>query len=368
MKEFSLTLPRRIIYGRGIISKIAEIAEFGRRCVIFAGRRFAESSGLLGSVRKYLKTAGVDVEVFRGIEPEPDLEQLQGAIDFCKGKKPDVVVGIGGGSVLDVAKAAAALMNEDGAPREYQSGRKIIKRGAPFVAVPTTCGSGAEATYNSVILDREKCAKRSIRDFKMMAQLVIVDTELVLSLPRETLSVCAADALCHAIEGYISKNANPFTDTLAEEAIRIIAFSLQKAVHNEDKDAKQSLCFASLLGGVVLANAGLGACHGLAASIGAITGASHGLVCAILLPSTLRFNADVCAPKLKKIASFFESSDAIKAVERLFCSVGIPKNLGSVGLRRENLKSAAENVSSSVRHNPKEATFSDLLWIMENTL
>jgi alcohol dehydrogenase class IV len=269
------------------------------------------------------------------------------------------VIGLGGGSVIDVAKAAAALVNETAKSAEYQMGRKIEKTGIPFIACPTTAGTGAEVTYNSVLTNRNR--KLSIRDHRMMAKRAIVDPELTYTVPRDVASACGMDGLIHAIEGFCSNSSNIFTDALAEKAIKLFSENLKRAVDG-DRDAKDAVSLASTMAGIVLANAGLGAVHGLAASLGGFYNIPHGISCAQLLIPVLRYNLDAIREKLSVMQKIF-GREPIGFLDGLMDDLGLKDRF--IKPKEEALAEIAKNVSGSVRYNPKNLSHKDFINILK---
>ena len=212
-------------------------------------------------------------------------------IKIARKKKSDVVIGLGGGSAMDAAKAIASLARQSGTIWEYHSGKKIEKEGLPFVAIPTTAWTGAEITNNSVLTDRKVSLKKSIRSPYMIARVALVDPDLTLFLPSQVTAYTGMDAFTQALESYVTRTSNPITDTLALQAIEIIFQNLPQAVANgKDAETRGKMALGSLLSAMAFSNSGLGAVHGLAHPIGARFGVPHGLACAILLPHVIGFN------------------------------------------------------------------------------
>jgi alcohol dehydrogenase class IV len=381
MEYFNLIFPSKIIFGVGSIRVLGEEASrFGEKALLVTGVESLRRLKILEEVEENLKKAKIKIFHFEGVKKEPDIEILEKAREFSKRTNLDMVIGIGGGSVLDVAKATAALYNEEGSCREYQEGRRIENLGIPFIAVPTTSGSGSEATYNSVILDREKKAKRSIRDFSLMAKLVIVDPKLTLKVPFQIKATTSMDALVHAIEGYMSRNSNHFTDNLALSAINLIQANIREVVYKEDNiSAHEHMSLAALKAGMVLANAGLGAIHGIAASLGAYLNVSHGLSCAVLLPKVLKFNEEVSGLKfyhlLQALGGHAEGLSIMEAcencillLEKMMLDLKIPFHLERFDISNEDIEYIANNCSSSIRFNPRELKREDIIDLIKKAL
>jgi alcohol dehydrogenase class IV len=366
---FRFIAPQKIIFGREAIEGIGEeVRVLGKRILLVSGRGSMRKSGVLERIRSLLNLSHLEVTLYEGIPQEPSLEVVDEGLRMARECRCDVVLGLGGGSVIDVGKAVAALLKDGGKAIEYQHGRKIAIKGVPFVAVPTTSGTGAEATYNAVILNREERAKRSIRDPSLMASLVIVDPILTLSLPPKITAITGMDALTHLIEGYTSKGANPITDPLAIKGVVLIGKYLRAVVKNGDNlPSREGMSLASLLGGMVLANAGLGAVHGLAASLGPIGRIPHGLACALLLPYVVEYNYREVSSKYREIDEALggKSGNLPKTIKALLEDIGISEGLGEVGIREDDLEEITKKVSSSINYNPRRATTEDLIHILK---
>ena len=287
---FQLLLPGRILFGRGEAAKTAGLAAgFGPRVLLVHGRDAARAAWL----RADLDRAGCKVHALT-CGQEPDLPMLEAALAEARVFAPDVVIGLGGGSVLDLAKALAGLIPATGAVLDHLEGvgrgLPLTQSPLPFIAVPTTSGTGAEATKNAVIDVPAQRRKVSLRDDRMMARLAIVDPALTDGCPRGVTLASGLDALTQVIEPYVCNRANPASDALARAAIPMALAALPVLMQGEDAAARDTMAWVSLSGGIALANAGLGAVHGLAGVIGSVTGAAHGAICGTLLPFVIAAN------------------------------------------------------------------------------
>jgi alcohol dehydrogenase class IV len=306
------------------------------------------------------------------VEGEPTVAILRHALGLLIDAGCDAVLGYGGGSALDVGKAAAVLAISGADPLDHLevigAGRPIVEPGLPFVAVPTTAGTGSEVTRNAVLSSGG--VKASLRSPLMLPKVAIVDPDLLAGLPRPTIAHSGMDALSQLIEPLLSQRANPFTDALALDGVRRSARSLRRAWEEGMSDAavREDLALASLFGGLCLANSGLGAVHGLAAAIGARLDAPHGAVCAAVLAATMDVNLKALqdrAPnhpalsRLTEVAGLLTGEsgsrpeDAIGWLVELTAALGIP-GLSSYGLRTDDLPKvvAAGQKASSMRGNP----------------
>lgn len=290
--SFEFATATRIVFGPG---KLDEVVHFARRqamqrVVFVTGRRSQPSVGL----RHALGELGLRVSTV-SVSGEPTVEHVRDWLADLSGTTYDAIIGMGGGSALDAAKALAALLANGGDPLDYLEvvgrGQALTKPSVPVVAVPTTAGTGAEVTRNAVLGSERDRVKASLRSPHMLPCLAVVDPDLLSATPTSVLRASGIDALSQLIEPFLSARANPFSDALAREGIVRSARSLRRAVLTDlDGGAREDLALASLFGGICLANAGLGAVHGFAGPIGGTFDAPHGAVCAALLPHVLDVN------------------------------------------------------------------------------
>ena len=285
---------QRIVFGRGSLEQVGEIAAgLGKKALLVAGAHLS-ATGELARVEYQVAKKGLAFERFM-VHGEPEVSLVDEAAGRARLLACDLVVAVGGGSVLDVGKAAAGLAVNGGSVRDYLegvgTGRALKQRGLPFLAVPTTAGTGSEVTRNAVVASREEGFKKSIRSPLLLATAAIVDPALTDSCPPAQTAASGLDALTQLIEPYVSTRANPATDALALEGIRRARVALPRAFANgADAQARDDLALASVLGGLCLANAGLGAVHGIAAALGARFEVPHGLACACVLAATVEAN------------------------------------------------------------------------------
>ncbi len=286
--KFEFFMPGRIIVERGGLARLGEfVAGLGKKVLVVHN-----GPALLQRVEKEL--GAISFEVYRQ-KGEPTVESVSEALALARAGGCEVLIGIGGGSAVDTAKATAALLGNGGEPLDYMEvvgrGKKITHPSYPWIAVPTTAGTGAEATRNAVVGYHAKQFKASIRSELMLPRLALLDAELAVGVPKRVTAASGADALCQVIEAYTSVNANPITDGLALEGIARAGRSLRRAYDNgSDLDAREDMAITALLSGIALTNAGLGAVHGFAAPMGGSFTVPHGVVCAALLPHVIRMN------------------------------------------------------------------------------
>lgn len=376
-------LPTEIITGCGCLAELGKVvAPYGRRAMVVCGAGFARRSGLLDQAVGLLRDQGLEVTVYDGVRGEAELPAVAAGIAEARRRACDVFVGLGGGSAIDTCKAIAGLIHLPGAVEEYHAGRPLEGPGLPFVAVPTTAGTGAEVTKNAVLTNPANGIKFSIRDDSWFARAALVDPEVTLSMPPEITARTGADALCQAIESYTSIAAGPLTDALAMRSIELIGGSLPRAYRDgADLAAREDMCMASLMAGMAMATARLGGVHGMAHPLGSHYGISHGTVCGLLLPYTMAYNLDYATAKYAVTARLLGAKTerltdeqaarlAVDRVRELMEALGIPMHLKDLGVTRESLPQiVAESLpSGSFKHNPRPLSAEDAHHILEAAL
>lgn len=300
--RFEFATAQRVLFGPGTLREVAPLAaELGRRALVVVGRSSQNAARLIAALNQH----GLTAEAFH-ITGEPTLAAIQAGLQSARALDCDVVIGLGGGSALDAGKAIAALLTNPGEALDYLEvvgrGRTLEQAPAPYLAVPTTAGTGSEATRNAVLAVPEQRVKVSLRSPRMLPRAAIVDPELTLTAPPFVTATAGLDALTQLIEPFVGNAANPLTDALCREGLRLMARSLRR-VHERPGDlaGRSDLALASLFGGMALANARLGAVHGFAAPLGGMFPAPHGALCARLLP--LVMDANIAALRTPRSSS-----------------------------------------------------------------
>ncbi len=289
--RFEFATATRIVFGAGTVREVAPAAaRMGTRALLVTGT----SGERAAPVAKALEAAALAC-VMAPVAGEPTIQQVRAAAELARDERCDVVISMGGGGAIDAGKAIAALLTNPGEPLDYLevigAGQPLEHASAPFIAVPTTAGTGSEVTRNAVLASPEQRVKASLRSAGMLARLAVVDPELTFSLPRPVTASTGLDALTQLIEPFVSSRANLMTDVFCREGMERVAAALPRAwEHGGDREARSAMSWAALLGGFALANAGLGAVHGFAAPIGGMFPAPHGAVCAALLPHVVEVN------------------------------------------------------------------------------
>ena len=377
-------LPTTIVTGEGCFAELGkQAAGYGTRAVLVCGARSLRASGRLEQALADLREAGLTTTVYDAVSGEPTLDIVQEGLDRARAEDAQMIIGIGGGSAMDTAKAIAGLYTHPGTVYKYfDRQRQIEGGGLPWIAVPTTAGTGAEVTKNAVLIDPSHDLKASLRHDAWFAQAALVDPELTLSAPPRVTAASGSDALTQAIEAYTSIGAMPVTDALAIQAIARIGRSLERAYHDgQDILARADMLYGSMLAGMALANARLGGVHGMAHPLGYRYHIPHGLVCGLLLPYTMAYNIDYATDKYAHVARLLGIDTrgidthvaAEKAVERareLVIEVGIPMHLGEFGVKREDFSTIVEESlpSGSLKHNPRPLAARDIEAILAAAL
>ena len=383
--RFEYSTAGRIIFGEGAIRGVPSLASgFGERAIVVTGKTPGRHNDLYQS----LNSAGVAVELFP-VRGEPTVDMVRDGIAIARKAGAQTVIGIGGGSVIDAAKAIAAFVTNTGDLMDHLEviggARPLELPGAPCIAVPTTAGTGSEVTRNSVIISPEHRVKVSLRSHHVMPRAAVVDPELALSLPPDETAACGLDALTQLIEPFVSARANPLTDAICREGIILAASSIARAFYDgSDREARHDMALAALMSGMALANAGLGAVHGLAAVIGGMfPAAPHGAVCAALLPGTVVANwravrnhgrADTL-DRFRELAALLTGDhhasveDAADWIGSLCAELAIP-GLSRHGVAEDHVASIVEQArkSSSMKANPVELTTAELAGIVRSSL
>ena len=370
--RFEFGTAGRIVFGPGAAREIAPAArEMGTRALLVTGRT-QRRAGLL---------AGVDCMTLQ-VEKEPTVDWVQSAVAAGRRERCNLVIGFGGGSAIDAAKAVAALLANAGEIFDYLEvigkGQPLARPSLPLISVPTTAGTGAEVTRNAVLASPRHRLKVSLRSPHLLPRLAVVDPELTYDLPPAVTASTGMDALTQLLEPYVTPRANPLTDALCVEGLRRVARSLTLAhADGSDRVAREDMSLASLYGGLALANAGLGAVHGFAAAIGGAFDAPHGAVCAALLPHVVSVNLRALrsrAPQSDSLARYRDAAriltgradaDCAEWLGRLCQSLGIPR-LGSYGITASDAPAIVESASkaSSMKANPIVLTPEELREIL----
>jgi len=381
--EFSTAL--KIVFEEGTVKEVPPLAAgMGKRALVLTGSDPKRASGLIEG----LQNQGISTTVFR-VTGEPTTEMVIEGAKIARHEGCDLFIGLGGGSVIDAGKAVSALVTNPGDLFDYLEvigkARPIRVSPAPYIAVPTSAGTGTEVTKNAVIISGEHRVKVSMRSEMMLPRLVVVDPELTYSMPPHITASTGLDALTQLIEAYVTRRANPLTDGICREGLARAARSLKRAYEDgKDASARRDMSIASLFSGLALANAGLGAVHGFAAPLGGHLHAPHGLICARLLPLVMeanlralseRISESPCLGRYDEIARTItgdpdaDAQAGVRWVSDLCKGFHIPP-LASPGVSKSDIPDLVQKAmrASSMKGNPVELTERELASILEKAL
>ena len=383
--SFEFATADKIIFGAGTALQIGKLASgFGHKALVVFGKSFLKSHPIMQD----LKAHGIQCECFR-ITKEPTVPMVMAGANKARRAACDVVIAIGGGSVIDSGKVIAALLTNQGDLYDYLEtigkGQAIINAPAPFLALPTTAGTGTEVTCNSVLISPEHEVKVSMRSHLMLPKIAIIDPELTYSMPPSITANTGMDAITQLIEAFVSRDSNPLTDGICREGLMRTAGSMEKVfLDGSNIKAREDMCIASLFGGIALANAKLGAVHGIAGPLGGMYPSSHGGVCGRLLPFVMatniaalknRFPASDALTRYKEIARMVTGNlkasalESVIWVQNLCDSMGVAP-LSRYGVHEKDIDRIVERSqkASSMRGNPVQLKKEELQDILQQAL
>jgi alcohol dehydrogenase len=370
---FTYQLPTKIVFGQSAAEAlIAELTALEAKQVLLVSDPGLEGLGLVANFEQTLTDAGVGIKTFCEVETNPTTDSVHKALDLLKVDNIQALVALGGGSPIDVAKAAAMLATNGGTYADYQwHGRSISKRSLPMIAIPTTAGTGSEVSNVAVIVDKNNPFKKGVFSPNMFAHAAILDAELTLSLPPHLTAATGIDALTHALEAYVGQRANPHTDLLAVEALRVICNALPQVLTNgDDWEARSRMLLASLWAGTAMDHAGLGLIHALSGPLTSYLHLHHGLANALILPYVLHFNLPYIAAErrqtLKRIFGLEPGApddDLVTVATDFVLGLDLPIHLLdlNISLAKTNWDAIAEETLQMVlvKNNPRPVSVSD---------
>lgn len=383
--QFEFVTAGRIIFGSGKIQEIGALTlQLGKRAFISAGKNLPQAQ----LVCDLLAKQHIRAEIFP-VECEPNTAMILQAVQRARRLRSNLVIAVGGGSVIDTGKVVAAMLTNKGELLDYLEvigrGGKLVKRAVPCIAIPTTAGTGAEVTRNAVIASTEHKVKVSIRSPYLLPQIALVDPELTVSMPPEVTAGTGLDALTQLLEAFVTHKANPFTDGLCREGLERAARSLRQAFHHgQDLAAREDMCIASLFSGMALANAGLGAVHGFAGPLGGLFNAPHGVICARLLPFVMEANVrtlfanqprSVSLSRYEQVAQILTgdaqagAAAGVQWVKQVCAELNVAP-LSFYGMQESDIPTVVEKAqqASSMKGNPVELDTETLAEILHKAL
>mgnify|MGYP000282912729 CR=1 FL=1 len=377
---FSIKLPK-IVFGENAIERIGEEAEkIGGKRILVVTDEILQKIGLIKKVQKPLQDKNFEVTIVK-TEPEPTIETAEKIAQIVRNSSFDIIVGVGGGSCLDMAKVASIAANNPGDIKQYIGINKIKRAGLPKILVPTTAGTGSEVTPNAIIITSDDLMKSGIVSEYNIADVSIVDPRLTESMPPRLTATTGLDALSHAIESYMSIKSNPLTDALALEATRLILANLYTAFTNgKNIEARSNMSMAALLAGITISMSGTCAGHAAAYAFAAKYKIPHGLSCAVSLPYIIKYNASVCPSKIIELSHVIDKDATAltleeatkKVIERivdLMEKLCIPYKLKDLNIPADDIPNLAKRMIGNTRllaNNPKQVSEEDAIEIFKN--
>jgi alcohol dehydrogenase class IV len=390
----------QLLFGRHAVRQLGEIAELrGVKRALLVTDAVLLKAGVVEPVHASLIECGVAVEIFAGGEPEPSLRAANACITAARDFRPDAIVGLGGGSNMDLAKITAAVLAHGGEPRDYVGDGKVPGPVAPLFCLPTTAGTGSEVSAAAVLTDTDNQMKVGVLSNHLRPAVALVDPLLTLSCPPKVTADSGIDALTHAVEAYtavdnedfplppgersVYQGRHPLGDVLAERAIQLIGRHLRRAVADgTDLEAREGMALGATLAGMAFSNVGVAVVHALEYPVGGATHCSHGAGNGLLLPYVMRFNLPARRPQFAAVARLLgedvtgldedaAAERAVVAVEQLRADIGIPQRLRELGVKPDQLRPFAEKafgIKRILRVNPRPVTADDLERILRAAL
>lgn len=380
MDSFSFTIPQNIKFGAGTLDLLPDLAkELGKSKGYIISGPHLNKIGMVAKCRKALKNAGMESECFTETEGNPSTDTVVKAMEGFKKSKADFIVAFGGGSPLDVAKAVAVLATYGGNIVDYEGAGKVMGPVVPMIAIPTTAGTGSEVTAFSVITDHSRNYKLTVVSNYLLPAYVILDPDLIATVPANTAAACGIDAMVHALEAYISKAASPFSDIFAREALRLIGGSIRDYVADRSNPAAcESMMVGSLFAGIAFSHARLGNVHAMSHPVSAYFDVPHGVANAILLPTVVDFNKDAADPEKYRYIYGCISKDMgadinftpdmlATEIRMLNYELGILPTLSDIGVTSDKFEQMADDAmkSGNIQCNPQFTMKNDILKLYE---
>lgn len=382
MKAFNFKVPQDIQFGMGSLNKLPEIlAETHSDHVMLVSDRGLEKIGVVKRVQDIIEAAGIAFDSYLDVVPNPTVEVVNEAAALYKSCGATSLVALGGGSPMDVAKAVGVLARYGGKITDYEGNHKVPGPIEPIIAIPTTAGTGSEVTASAVITDTSRNYKLSVFSYENIPKYAILDPTLIMSAPASIAASCGVDALIHAIEAYISRNATPFSDAMAEKAMELIGAHLRRFVANrQDEDAACAMMLGSTFAGMSFAWARLGNVHAMSHPVSAYFNVPHGVANSILLPNVMEFNALADHGRYEVIYNYIKEGNEpaidftpdmlVEELRHLNEQLGIPSGLAAAGVTADKIPAMANDAikSGNIPANPRATTVKDLIMLYEKTL
>ncbi|MGW8286700.1 MAG: iron-containing alcohol dehydrogenase [Desulfobulbales bacterium] len=380
-QSFSINQPTRIIFGVDAVKQLSSlIKELGGSRVFLVVDPGLQKAGINKRIAAVLDEKKILYTLYDKVTPEPGLNLADQGLKLAKKNKADCVVGVGGGSALDIAKAISILLTNGGKAEDYLGLGKIKHKGVPKIMIPTTAGTGAEVTFTAVFINEKTNSKGGMNGDPLYPDAAILDPALTLSLPPHVTAATGIDAFTHALEAFVSTQSHAISDMYAIEALDLISTNLRKAYANPaNLEARSAMLLGSLLGGKALATAGVGLVHAMAYPLGGMFNTAHGLANAVLLPYVVEYNIIGCPEKFATVAQImgYETEGlplreaaqlAVEAIHQLNADVGIPSSLAALNIPTDKIPEMAKialTVTRPVENNPRKPSEDDVIAVYE---
>ena len=380
-QSFTINQPTKIIFGNNSVKQLGNVvAQLGGSRVFLVADPGLQKAGIVQNITEILTSSKIPFTLYDKVTPEPGLKLADAGFTLAKKNKADCVIGVGGGSALDIAKAVSILLTNGGKAEDYLGLGKIKLQGVPKIMIPTTAGTGAEVTFTAVFINEKTNSKGGMNGDPLYPDAAILDPALTLSLPPSVTAATGIDAFTHALEAFVSTQANSISDMYALEAMDLISRNLVIAYANSaNLEARSAMLLGSLLGGKALATAGVGLVHAMAYPLGGMFNTAHGLANAVLLPYVVEYNIIGNPEKFTTIAQIMgydtdglpirnAAELAVEAIHQLNADVGIPGSLSALNIPADKIPEMAKialTVTRPVENNPRKPTLEEVIAVYE---
>lgn len=346
--NFNYSLPVNLMFGKGKIDTVGIVCkEYGKKALVVTGRQSTKKSGLLDKTVRKLKESGIKSAVFDKVTQNPLTTTVYEGVEVARKEKCDIIIGVGGGSIMDAAKSIAFCMNNDGDISDYIFGLKQSKKAIPIILIPTTCGTGSEGNQIAVLTNPETKDKKALYTMNILPSVSIIDPDVMKTMPKHILSSVGFDAFTHSLEAYTSKKSNPLTDTQALLGIQLLSKNLPALFKDYDNDdAWESVSLAATLGGMVIGTAGVSAAHGMEHPASGLKNIVHGRGLAALTPIIVERSVSSLPKKYAEISKILggkDENDCAESIRRFLKSIDLEVNLGDLGITHDDVAWLTEN-------------------------
>lgn len=382
MKDFNFKIPQNIEFGMGSLKKLPEILKGNHSEHVFLiSDHGLESIGVVKKVQDIIEAGGIKYTTYLEVIPNPTVDIVNEATALYKECGATSIVALGGGSSIDVAKAVGVLVNYGGKITDYEGNHKVPGSIVPMIAIPTTAGTGSEVTASAVITDESRNYKLSVFSYEILPKYAVLDPELIMTAPASIAASCGIDALIHALEAYISTNASPFSDAMAEKAMELIGKNIRRFVANrKDEEAACAMMAGCNFAGIAFAWARLGNVHAMSHPVSAFFNVPHGVANSILLPIVVEYNALADHGRYEVIYNYIRQDNEVlcgfipemlvEEIQKLNADLGIPKSLSEVGVKEEMIPDMARDAmkSANIQANPRQSNLNDIIELYKKAL